>query len=71
MVNERNWRSFSIAQFFNTYHIFSFSLISFVISVLLLCYLYEQCIYLTGPVTYTDVSFNDLNLGCSYILSDK
>ena len=44
-------------QFFNTDHILSFSLITFVISVLLLCYLYEQCIYLSGIATYIDFSF--------------
>ena len=41
--------------FFNTDH--SFSVITFVISVLLLCYLYEQCIYLSAIATYTDFSF--------------
>ena len=37
---------FQLCSFLNTDHIFSFSLITFVISVVLLHYLYEQCIFL-------------------------
>ena len=35
---------FQSHSFFNTDHIFTFSLISFDISVLFLCYLYKRCI---------------------------
>ena len=38
---------------FNTDHIFTFSLITFDISILFLCYLYEKCIVSLPVATYT------------------
>ena len=69
----RNRRSFSIAYFLNTYHIFTFSLTTFDISVLFSCYLYEKCIVsLPGLQHILFFSFksncNDLKLG--FILPD-
>ena len=59
LVSECSWHPFSIVQFFfYTNHISSSSLITFVTSVLLLCYLYEYCIvFKLGLQIYTLFSF--------------
>ena len=54
LVSECSWHPFSIAQFFNTNHIFGSSLITTVTSLLLFCYLYEHCIvFKLGLQIYT------------------
>ena len=65
---------FQSHSFFNK-DIFTFSLITFDISVLFLCYLYEKCIVILPGLQhilffYFKSNCNDLNLGCFYILPD-
>ena len=59
LVSECNWHPFSAVQFFYTNIISSSSLMTFITSVVLLCYLYEYCIvFKLGLQIYTFLVLN-------------
>ena len=66
----------AIGVFFNctvfSYILYRHFLISFFISVLLICYFYKKCIVLLGlqHILFSFKKCDDLNFDCFYLLSD-